>query len=118
MKDKNREIIIKFLNNMKAKKLFLMFAAVGMLLATSCANDDLLELSGDKTLVTFSLGLEDAMSTRAISDGSGVNKLIYAVFDSEGNRIAESAASAAFPFEKSITLIKGEQYTAVFLGSE
>ena len=91
-----------------------MFAAVGMLLATSCANDDLLELSGDKTLVTFSLGLEDAMSTRAISDGSGVNKLIYAVFDSEGNRIAESAASAAFPFEKSITLIKGEQYTAVF----
>lgn len=114
MKDKNQEIIIKFLNNMKAKKLFLMFAAVGMLLATSCANDDLLELSGDKTLVTFSLGLEDAMSTRAISDGSGVNKLIYAVFDSEGNRIAESAASAAFPFEKSITLIKGEQYTAVF----
>lgn len=85
---------------MKSKKMFVMFAAVGMMLATSCSNNDTLILSDNETLVTFSLGLEKGMSTRAISDGTGVNKLIYAVFDSKGNRVAESNAAAEFPFEK------------------
>ena len=40
------------------KKLFLgMFAAAGMLLATSCSNDELdVVQSGDEAQVTFSLG--------------------------------------------------------------
>lgn len=91
-----------------------MFASVGMLLATSCSNDEVLVRSDNEAHVTFSFGLENGMNTRAISDGKGVNKLIYAVFDSEGNRVAESNASATFPFEKTLSLIKGEQYTAVF----
>ena len=99
---------------MKTKKMFVMFAVAGMLLATSCSNEDSLELSGNKALVTFSIGLENAMNTRAISDGSGVDKLIYAVFDKEGNRVAQSDDSAEFPFEKTFYLMKGEQYTAVF----
>ncbi len=99
---------------MKAKRTFAMFAAVGMLLSTSCSNDEAPKLSGDETLVTFSLELENAMSTRAISDGTGVNKLIYAIFDGRGNRVAESDAASEFPFEKTFSLIKGEQYTAVF----
>ena len=60
---------------MKTKKMFVMFAVAGMLLATSCSNEDSLELSGNKALVTFSIGLENAMNTRAISDGSGVDNL-------------------------------------------
>lgn len=99
---------------MKTKRTVAMFAAVGMLLSTSCSNDEALKLSGNETLVTFSFELENAMSTRAISDGTGVNKLIYAIFDGEGNRVAESDAAAKFPFEKTFSLIKGEQYTAVF----
>lgn len=99
---------------MKAQKMFVMFAAIGMMLATSCSNYEKFELTDNKAQVTFSLGLENGMDTRAISDGSGVNKLIYALFDSEGNRVAESDASAQFPFEKTVSLIKGEQYTAVF----
>ena len=99
---------------MKMTKMFVMFAAVGMMLATSCSTDETDELFDKETPVTFSLGLENAMSTRAMSDGTGVNKLIYAIFDSEGNRIAQSDASAEFPFEKTVHLIKGEQYTAVF----
>lgn len=53
------------------KKLFLgMFAAAGMLLATSCSNDELdVVQSGDEAQVTFSLGLEGGIATRAISDG-------------------------------------------------
>ena len=42
------------------KKLFLgMFAAAGMLLATSCSNDELdVVQSGNEAQVSFSLGLE------------------------------------------------------------
>lgn len=75
---------------MKVKIFIVMFATVGMMFATSCSNDEALELSDKEALVTFSLGIENAMSTRAISDGTGVNKLIYAIFDSEGNRVVES----------------------------
>ena len=56
------------------KKLFLgMFAAAGMLLATSCSNDELdVVQSGNEAQVTFSLGLEGGIATRAaISDGTG-----------------------------------------------
>ena len=99
---------------MEAKKLFVMFAAVGMMLTTSCTNDEAFDSSTNEAMVTFSIDLEDTLGTRAISDGSGINKLIYAVFDSEGNRVTESDASASFPFEKTFSFIKGEEYTAVF----
>ena len=99
---------------MKTIKIFVMLAAIGMMAATSCSNDEFDEHFENETPVTFSLGLENAMGTRAISDGTGVDKLIYAVFDKEGNRVAQSDDSAEFPLEKTISLIKGEQYTAVF----
>ena len=99
---------------MTANKMSVMFAVISMMLATSCSNDEFDEQFENETPVTFSLGLENAMSTRAISDGSGVNKLIYAVFDKAGNRVAQSDDSAEFPFEEKISLVKGEQYTAVF----
>lgn len=65
-----------------SKKVFLgLFAATGMLLATSCSQDELeVPQSGNEAQVTFSLGLEGGHATRAISDGSGVNKLVYAVY--------------------------------------
>lgn len=71
------------------KKLFLgMFAAAGMLLATSCSNDELdVVQSGNEAQVTFSLGLEGGIATRAISDGTGADVLMYAVFDKDGKRI-------------------------------
>ena len=71
------------------KKLFLgMFAAAGMLFATSCSNDELDAVqSGNEAQVTFSLGLEGGIATRAISDGKSADVLMYAVFDEEGNRI-------------------------------
>ena len=69
------------------KKLFLgMFAAAGMLLATSCSNDELdMVQSGNEAQVTFSLGLEGGIATRAISDGTGAKKLVYAVYKLDEN---------------------------------
>lgn len=99
---------------MKNKWMFAMFVAVGMLLATSCSSEEEFVAPVGEAKVRFSLGLEKGMNTRAVSDGTVVNELIYAIFDSEGNRVAESDASAEFPFEKTVHLLKGEEYTAVF----
>lgn len=102
------------------KKLFLgMFAAAGMLFATSCSNDELDAVqSGNEAQVTFSLGLEGGIATRAISDGKSADVLMYAVFDEEGNRINTiqkvSRTGVTFPTTENITLAKGQTYKVAF----
>lgn len=114
------------------KKLFLgMFAAAGMLLATSCSNDELdVVQSGNEAQVTFSLGLEGGIATRAISDGKTANKLVYAVFDSEGKPLSvfdvdndgvyehqktETISDiTSTPHKVTITLAKGQTYQVAF----
>lgn len=102
------------------KKLFLgMFAAAGMLLATSCSNDELdVVQSGNEAQVSFSLGLEGGIATRAISDGKSADVLMYAVFDKYGNRINTiqkvSKTKVTFPTTESITLAKGQTYKVAF----
>lgn len=102
------------------KKLFLgMFAAAGMLFATSCSNDELdVVQSGNEAQVTFSLGLEGGIATRAISDGKSADVLMYAVFDEEGNRINTiqkvSRTGVTFPTTENITLAKGQTYKVAF----
>ena len=101
------------------KKLFLgMFAAVSMLLATSCTNDELdVVQSGNEATVSFTLGVEGGVQTRAISDGQTANRLVYAVFDEEGNRITTIAKvdkDAKFPATENITLAKGQTYKVAF----
>ena len=110
------------------KKLFLgMFAAAGMLLATSCMNDELdLVQSGDEAQVTFSLGLEGGIATRAISDGTKADKLVYAVYKLNANgepELQNVVGSTNGQFVKtdfksgdnvSITLAKGQTYQVAF----
>lgn len=102
------------------KKLFLgMFAAAGMLFATSCSNDELdVVQSGNEAQVSFSLGLEGGIATRAISDGESADVLMYAVFDEEGNRINTiqkvSRTGVTFPTTENITLAKGQTYKVAF----
>lgn len=111
------------------KKLFLgMFAAAGMLLATSCSNDELdVVQSGNEAQVTFSLAAEGGIATRAISDGTGADLLYYAIFDADGKLITTINGSTAGLLKKEdafpngskednveVTLAKGQKYTAVF----
>ena len=93
-----------------------ILVAVNLLLAASCSNDDLeTDKSISQAQVTFSLGLDNGMKTRAISDGSGINQLFFAIFDKEGNIVESSDRDGAeFPFTTSTFLVKGEEYTAVF----
>ncbi|MDY5319510.1 MAG: DUF6562 domain-containing protein [Candidatus Egerieousia sp.] len=102
------------------KKLLLgMFAAAGMLLATSCSKEeqDVVQ-SGNEAQVTFSLGLEGGIATRAISDGKSADVLMYAVFDKNGERINTiqkvSKTGVTFPTTENITLAKGQTYKVAF----
>ena len=111
------------------KKLFLgMFAAAGMLFATSCSNDELdVVQSGNEAQVTFSLAAEGSIATRAISDGTGAKKLVYAVYNANGELIKtianadvngqivdNSAFDNGLTENVTITLAKGQQYTVAF----
>lgn len=98
-----------------------MFAAVCMLLTISCAKDGLDAVqSGNEAQVTFSLGVEGGIGTktRAISDGTGADKLIYAVFDEDGNRISSitkvERTNVTFPATETLTLAKGQTYKVAF----
>lgn len=114
------------------KKLFLgMFAAAGMLLATSCSNDELdMAQSGNEAQVTFSLGLEGGITTRAISNGTGAKKLVYAVYklDADGTPVLQNvvgsnndgqfvdteAFDGGLTETVSVTLAKGQTYQVAF----
>lgn len=111
------------------KKLFLgMFAAAGMLFATSCSNDELdVVQSGNEAQVTFLLATEGGIATRAISDGTGAKKLVYAVYNANGELIEtianadvngqivdNSAFDNSLTENVTITLAKGQQYTVAF----
>ena len=111
------------------KKLLLgMFAAAGMLLATSCSKDeqDVVQ-SGNEAQVTFSLAVDGRIATRAISDGTGAKKLVYAVYNAQGELIRtianadingqivdNSAFDNGVTDNVTITLAKGQQYTVAF----
>ena len=111
------------------KKLFLgTFAAAGMLLATSCSNDELnVVQSGNEAQVSFSLGLEGGIATRAISDGTQADKLVYAVYKLNANgepelqNVVGSNDDGQFVKNNfksgdnvSITLAKGQTYQVAF----
>ena len=113
---------------MKKKLIIGMFAATGMLFAASCTNDNLDVIKpGDEAQVTFSLEAESGIDTRAISDGTSADLLYYAIYNTNKQLITTISPSTdglftktgAFPNgskrdEVTITLAKGQEYTAVF----
>ena len=111
------------------KSLFLsMFAATGMLLAISCSNDELTAVQpADEVQVSFALGLEGGIGSRAISDGTGADKLVYAVYKVNAktgvSELQNVEGSTNGQFVKpdfksgdnvSITLAKGQTYQVAF----
>lgn len=90
-----------------------------MLLASSCSKDGLeTAQSGNEAQVTFSLGLEGHIATRAISDGKSADELVYAVFDENGTRITGISkiekTNVTFPTTETLTLAKGQTYKVAF----
>lgn len=73
------------------------------------------------TQVSFTLGVENAISTRAISDGTGATQLMYAVFEEGGNIVVPKSVKDNVTglltedgFNMTISLAKGNTYRVVF----
>lgn len=71
------------------KKIYSILALAGMMLTiTACSSEqNEPEVKTDDATVTFSVNLND-IDSRAISDGSTVDQLVFAVYDDQGNEIA------------------------------
>lgn len=95
-----------------------MFAA--LMLANSCSDDNNVS-QADSSLaqVTFKVSADGAL-TRAISDGTTVDELVYRVFDKNGNPITaqplvkESATDLSSGHTVALTLAKGQTYKVAF----
>ncbi len=104
-----------------------MFAAAAMLFATSCVKEEPVVIpTGDEAQVTFALNRANGVATRAISDGLSADKLVYAIYDADdklittiansnnGELVKENAFPNGLTDQVSVTLAKGQTYTAVF----
>ncbi len=94
--------------------------SIAMLMA-SCSNDDLESVvsNGNETQVAFTVALNSAPGTRAISDGLTVDELYYEVYDKDGNKIDAISGKKENAFKDLketvyITLAKGQTYTFGF----
>ena len=99
------------------KKIIIPAISLAALLLTgACSIDE--RTSGDngnEAMLTLNMGLDGAVQTRAIGDGSGANHLIYAVFDETGTRIGDIISKdVTFPTTETITLAKGQTYKIAF----
>ena len=86
--------------------LFTMLAASTMVLATGCSSSDDTAVTPENNslaAVSFSVQADAVAGTRAISDGSGADELIYRVFDKDGNSVGTL-----------VYLAKGQTYKVAF----
>lgn len=107
------------------KRTIFSFAAA-VLVAVSCSVEEQnVQLSDDTAVVSFSIGIENQIDTRAISDGNGIDQLMYAVFNEDASEVVVSKVTiddAASMISRNstnggyvdITLPKGEVYQVVF----
>ena len=107
---------------MKKNFFFGMIAASAMVLATSCSSDALDTVGeSNEAQVTFNVSTDGATLTRAISDGTGANKLVYRVFDKDGKAISalektevSNLSDLTTGHNVTLTLAKGQTYKVAF----
>ena len=102
------------------KKIIIPAISLAALLLTgACSIDERTSgNNGNEAMLTLNMGLDGAVQTRAIGDGSGADHLIYAVFDETGTRRIEGldqvSKDVTFPTTETITLAKGQTYMIAF----
>lgn len=105
------------------KKYFYLVSmlAACMLGTTSCADKDEEEaIAGSNIPVAIKLSSPDLLGANgsSISDGTKVDKLVYAIYDANGNEIPglkqEVRTGVSFPTTETINLVKGQTYKIVF----
>ena len=101
------------------KKIIIPAISLAALLLTgACSIDERTSGgNGDEAMLTLNMGLDGAVQTRAIGDGTGADHLKYVVFDVNGNRIPGIEIfdeDVDFPTTQTITLAKGQTYKIAF----
>lgn len=91
---------------------------VMVLMTTACTSEDELIANGDELNVTFTAVLDQYIDSRAISDGSMVDKLIFIAYDENGNEIAglrqENVPVSGGHATVNTRVVKGHRYTFAF----
>ena len=108
------------------KKYFSFIVAVATMFAvTSCSQEEVVgnENSADAVEATFNVGFEGSTDSRAISDGTTVDQLYFAVYDADGKEIKalrqDDVNGNAVKVENKtatvkVRLVKGQTYSFVF----
>ena len=104
---------------MKKNLFWSMLAMSGMLFATSCSQDELVnESAGDFVSATFNIGTADGIGSRAtIGNGTKADKVVCAVFDEKGEEMNDLRQTLSISDKKakySIRLAKGQEYRVAF----
>lgn len=104
---------------MKKNLFWSMLAMSGMLFATSCSQDELVnESAGDFVSATFNIGTADGIGSRAtIGNGTKVDKVACAVYDANGKEMEdlykiENVSNGTATY--SVRLAKGQNYRIAF----
>lgn len=66
------------------RKIYSILAIAGIMMTTACSNEN--NEPANESNVTFTVNL-DGIDSRAISDGTTVDQLVFAVYDDQGNEI-------------------------------
>lgn len=100
------------------KKIYFgIIALVALFLTTACSTN---EPQPETAEVNFTIGLDDASATRAYSDGTGADQLVYAVFSADGTKlitkktIKSNLTDLLEGHTVTLSLAKGHSYKAVF----
>jgi len=103
------------------KNLFMsMLAMAGMLFATSCSQDELLNepTTGDYVNAKFTIGTIDGIATRAtIGNGEKADVVTCAVFDKNGKEMTLLRQTISISQKQAtydIRLVKGQEYRVAF----
>lgn len=103
------------------KKNFLlsMLAMAGMLFATSCSQEEVVEApSTDKFVnATFTVSTSEGMETRVAGDGTTVNYVACAVYDAGGKEMTDLRKYVSLSNKQakySVRLVKGQAYRVAF----
>lgn len=110
------------------KILFSAIAAIGLLLSPGCSDDNEVVSGGNDSLVSFSVGLENGIQTKAISDGTTAKNLVVGVYEKIGNSYQEiealrhkgtnafstTTADGKPKAEVTFNLVKGKTYHFIF----
>ncbi len=105
---------------MKIKNLFLgALALTGTLFATSCSQDELIEgvSTGDLVTAQFTITTPDGINTRAIGDGTTVDKVKCVVYNADGSEkmdLDQTLDIVGKTATYNIRLVKGQAYRVAF----